>query len=381
MTVARFAGIEPFGIEAVAAAAGADPDVLRMENLDTDIPAPPSAVAATRDAVGRDDANSYLPFTGLRVLREAVARRLTGQTGRPYDPASEIVISSGGLAGILSALLATVDSGDEVVVTDPTYAGLLQRVRLVGARPRQVPCTVVNGRWRLDTDELTRSIGPRTRALLMMSPTMPSGLLLTDDEWRAVAAACDRVGAWLIYDAAMESIRYDGHPYRHPARLLPDRTITVGSAAKEFRMIGWRVGWVGAPRAILSDIAQAVIYNTVVPSGFSQLGVAAALTDPDPGVAAAVAEWERRRDTVLDQLDGLPIVAPDGGWSALLDAPACGHDAPELSRRLLTHGRVAATPMTTWGERVAPRYVRLVFSNEPVARLATLRDRVTAALA
>jgi len=381
MTVARFAGIEPFGIEAVAAAAGADPDVLRMENLDTDIPAPPSAVAATREAVGQDDANSYLPFTGLGVLRDAVARRLTEQTGRAYDPASEIVISSGGLAGILSALLATVDSGDEVVVTDPTYAGLLQRVRLVGAQPRQVPCTVVNGRWRLDTDELARSVGPRTRALLMMSPTMPSGLLLDDDEWRAVATACDRVGAWLIYDAAMESIRYDGNPYRHPARLLPERTITVGSAAKEFRMIGWRVGWIGAPRAILSDIAQAVIYNTVVPSGFAQLGVAAALNDPDPGVAAAVAEWERRRDTVLEQLRGLPIVAPDGGWSALLDAPACGHDAAELSRRLLTHGRIAATPMTTWGERVAPRFVRLVFSNEPVARLATLRDRVTAALA
>jgi aspartate/methionine/tyrosine aminotransferase len=382
MSVARFAGVEPFGIEAVAAAAGTDPDVLRMENLDTDLAPPSAAVAATREAVGRDDANSYLPFTGLTVLREAVARRLTDQTGRTYDPTTEVVISSGGLAGILSALLATVDSGDEVVVTDPTYAGLLQRIRLVGAVPRQVPSVVVDGRWRLDTDELARVVTPRTRALLLMSPTMPSGLLLTEEEWHSVAQACDRVGAWLIYDAAMENIRYDGHPYRHPAQLAPltERTITVGSAAKEFRMIGWRVGWVVAPRGILADIAQAVIYNTVVPSGFAQLGVAAALTDPAAGVAEAVAEWQRRRDTVLAQLDGLPVVTPDGGWSALLDASACGFSAAELSQRLLTAGRVAATPMTTWGERVAPRYVRLVFSNEPVSRLEGLRDRVLAAL-
>src|SRR5687767_12074322 len=131
MFVARFAGVEPFGIEAVASAAGADPDVLRMENLDTDLAPPPAAVAATREAAGLDDANSYLPFTGLAVLREAVGRRLTDQTGRAYDPNAEVVISSGGLAGILSALLATVDAGDEVVVTDPTYAGLLQRIRLV----------------------------------------------------------------------------------------------------------------------------------------------------------------------------------------------------------------------------------------------------------
>lgn len=382
MPVARFAGVEPFGIEAVAAAAGADPDVLRMENLDTDLAPPPAAVTATREAVGLDDANSYLPFTGLAVLREAVGQRLTEQTGRAYDPTTEVVISSGGLAGILSALLATVDTGDEVVVTDPTYAGLLQRIRLVGAVPRQVPSMVAEGRWRLDTDALARAVGPRTRALLLMSPTMPSGLMLTADEWRSVAEACDRAGAWLIYDAAMENIRYDGRPYLHPAQLpgLAERTITVGSAAKEFRMIGWRVGWVAAPRAILSDIAQAVIYNTVVPSGFAQLGVAAALTARDAGVAEAVAEWQRRRDVLLAQLDGLPVVAPDGGWSALLDAHACGLTAPDLSQRLLDAGRIAATPMTTWGERVAPRYVRLVFSNEPVSRLEGLRERVRAAL-
>jgi aspartate/methionine/tyrosine aminotransferase len=110
MPIHRLADVEPFGIEAVAKAAGTDPDVLRLENLDTDLPPPPAAVAATRQAVGQDDANSYLPFTGLAVLREAVAQRLTAQTGRPYDPDTELVISSGGLAGVLSTLLATADA-------------------------------------------------------------------------------------------------------------------------------------------------------------------------------------------------------------------------------------------------------------------------------
>ncbi|HWG99284.1 MAG TPA: pyridoxal phosphate-dependent aminotransferase [Pilimelia sp.] len=382
MSVRRLAEVEPFGIEAVAAAAGSAPDVLRLENLDTDLPPPPAAVAATRRAVGRDEANSYLPFTGLPELRRAVADRLVRQTGRHYDPDTEVVISSGGLAGVLSVLLATVDAGDEVVVTDPGYAGLLHRIRLVGAIPRQVPHVVVGNRWRLDTDELARAVGPRTRVVLMVNPGMPTGALLTDADWRAVAAACERVGAWLVYDAALERIVYARRPAEHPVRLpeLAERTITVGSPAKEYRMIGWRVGWIAGPRPVMADVAQGVVYNTVVPSGFAQLGVAAALTTPDDGVAAAVARWRHRRDTVLDQLRDLPVIVPEGGWCALLDAAACGPGAAALSRRLLARGRVAATPMTTWGARVAPRYLRLVFSNEPVHRLATLRDRMAAAL-
>ena len=138
----RFARIQPFGIDKVAAAVGGDPDVLRMENLDTDIAPPPSAVMATREAVGNKAANSWLPFTGTLALRQAVAHRLRQQTGLAYDPRSEVVITGGALAGMLSVLLATVDHGDEVIVTDPTYAGMVNRVRLAGAVPVFVPLNV-----------------------------------------------------------------------------------------------------------------------------------------------------------------------------------------------------------------------------------------------
>jgi len=378
----RFRDIQPFGIDQVAAAAGDAPDVLRMENLDTDIPLPPSAVAATRDAVGTDEANSWLPFTGLAPLREAVAERLQAQTGRAYDPLAEVVITSGALPGLLSALLATVDHGDEVVVTDPTYAGFIGRIRLAGARPVFVPLVVVNGRWRLDLDRLAEAVTSKTRALVLMSPSMPSGHVFSDQEWGAVADACERADCWLFYDAAMDQILFDGIAPRHPASLghLTERTITLGGVSKNYRMIGWRVGWAVGPADVMGDVAFAAIYNTTVTSGFGQIGAHAALTAGDDGVSDAVREWQARRDLILQELQGLPVVIPEGGWSLLVDAEAAGTEAHELSKRLLEHGRIAATPMTAWGSEVAPRYVRLVYANEPLERLRGIGERVRAAL-
>jgi aspartate/methionine/tyrosine aminotransferase len=378
----RFRDIQPFGIDQVAAAAGEAPDVLRMENLDTDVPPPPSAVAATREAVGTDAANSWLPFTGLADLREAVAMRVGQQAGRAYDPLAEVVITSGSLPGLLSALLATVDHGDEVVVTDPTYAGFIGRIRLAGARPVFVPLVVVDGRWRLDLDGLTQAMTSKTRAALLMSPSMPSGHAFADDEWTAVADACERVDSWLLYDAGMDQILFDGIASLHPASLGPltERTITLGGVSKNHRMIGWRVGWAVGPAPVMGDVALAAIYNTTVTSGFAQMGARAALTGPDDGVADAVAEWQARRDLIVTELDDLPVVVPDGGWSLLLDAEALGTNAPALSKRLLDQGRIAATPMTAWGQDVAPRYVRLVYANEPLDRLRGIGERVRAAL-
>jgi aspartate/methionine/tyrosine aminotransferase len=378
----RFRDIQPFGIDRVAAAAGDAPDVLRLENLDTDLPLPAAAVEATRDAVGTDDANSWLPFTGLAPLREAVAERLRAQTGRAYDPLAEVVITSGGMPGLLSALLGTVDHGDEVIVTDPTYAGFIGRVRLTGARPVFVPLVVADGRWRLDLDRLAAAVTSDTRALMLMSPSMPSGHVYSDEEWAAVIEACERADCWLLYDAAMDQILFDGIAPRHPASFdqLTERTITIGSVSKNLRMIGWRVGWVAGPAEVMADVAFAAIYNTTVTSGFAQHGAHAALTAADDGVAAAVAELEARRNLILEELEGLPVVIPEGGWSLLVNASELGIEAPELSSRLLERGRIAATPMTAWGHEVAPRHVRFVYAREPLERLRGIGDRVRAAL-
>ncbi|MFI6296996.1 pyridoxal phosphate-dependent aminotransferase [Nonomuraea sp. NPDC050790] len=377
---ARFAHVQTFDIDRVAAAAGSDPDVLRMENLDTDVPPPPNAVAATARALTDGQGNSWLPFNGLPVLREALAADLRERTGLDYDPARQILVTSSGTAAVMPVLLATTEPGQRVVLTDPTYAGLLQRVRLAGAQPHLVPLRVEGGMWRLDRDALAQVT--EAAAIIMMSPSMPAGVVLTREDWSAVAEACERLDAYLIYDAAMERIVFSGHPRINPCTVdgLAARTIIIGSVSKEYRMIGWRIGWVAGPADILSRVLVAVTYNTTVAGGFSQIGAAVALSEPS-GVAEAVAEYQARHEAVVRALDGLvPLVRAAGGWSCLVDAEELGIGARELSDRLLARGRVAATPMTAWGEEVARRYVRLVYSNEPVKRLDELRDRFTAAL-
>ncbi len=381
MSVQRLAGIPGFSIDRVAAAAGSDPEVLRLENLDTDLAPPAAAIAATRAVLDSDDANSYLPFTGRLDLCSAVARRLSAQTGNAYG-AGQVVITCGGTEGLFDALLALTDPGDEVVLTSPTYAGMINRVRLAGAVPRLVPFIPSSAGWRLDLDALRAAVNPRTRVLFLMSPSMPSGAVLNAEEWQAVAALCRDRGLWLLYNAAMERILFDAQPYIHPATLpgMAERTITVGSVSKEYRMIGWRVGWVAGPADIMSDIARAHIYNVVTPTGIAQAGALAALEIGTDAITAAVEEWQRRRDTVMDQLRAFRVIPAAGGWSLLLDVSALNYDSFTASRLLLERGKIAATPMRDWGDPDCDRYVRLVFSNERVERLAELRARVTRAL-
>ncbi len=385
MTVSRLRDIPGIGVDVVgdAADAAADPGILRLENLDTDLRPPPVAVELTRAAIDDDAANSYLPFQGHQALREAAAAHVGRLARRAYDPDTECVAVAGGLNGILNTLLATVEPGQEVVLTDPVYAGLVNRVRLAGGVPRFVPATADASGWTIDPERLAAAVSPVTAAVLMMGPSMPTGLVLDDRHWSALAAALERHPAWLIYDAAMERIRFDGRPPSHPAAYpgLAGRTITVGSASKELRMIGWRVGWVAGPADVLADIKLVGLTNVIGQVGIAQAAVAAALADAgaDADVAAATGVWQRRCQTVLDQLAGYPVVRPHGGWSLLIDARPLGLTPAALSRRLFDHGQVAATPMDGWGPS-GPDYLRLVFANEPAERLADLGDRFRRAL-
>lgn len=379
----RLGDIVGFQIDRVAAAAEADPEVLRLENLDTDIPPPAAAVEATRAAVGQDDANSYLPFLGSAELRAAAAAHVTRLSGVTYDPDAQTIITAGGTEGLFNALLALIEPGDEVVVTDPTYAGMLYRVRLAGGVARFAPFVARDGGWALDLDRFRDAVTDRTRVIFLMNPSIPSGAVLTREDWEEIARVCEKRGIWLLYNAAMERILFDGRRHIHPAGVggLADHTITVGSVSKEYRMIGWRVGWVTGPRRIMNRIGLVSIYNVVTPVGVTQPGALAALVEPaGAGVSDAVAEWERRRDTVLAETRGLPVVRGDGGWSLLVDTGALGFDGATASARLLERGRVAATPMTHWGRENAAQFVRLVFSNEPVARLRGLGERFRRAL-
>jgi aspartate/methionine/tyrosine aminotransferase len=375
----RLAALPELGVDAAARAAGEDPDVLRLENLDTDIPPPAAVLEQTHASIGVDAANSYLPFTGSLDLRNAVAERLERQTAIAYDPEQDVVITCGGTEGMFDALLATVQEGDEVIVTDPTYVGMVSRVRMAGATPVGVPFRRHDDAWRLDLDVLHASVSDRTRALFVMNPSMPSGAVLDDDEWDAIATICRDRECWLIYNAAMERIVFDDRPIVQPAALdgMADRVITVGSVSKQWRMIGWRVGWVAGPREVMRDVIRAHVFNVVTPVSLTQAAAATALRTPDDDAKRAVAEWQRRRDTVVAELAPYDPVPAAGGWSLLVDTNI---GAREACKRLLDEGRVAATPMDGWGEVNGPQFVRIVFANEPVARLEGLGERFARAL-
>jgi aspartate/methionine/tyrosine aminotransferase len=382
MSVRRLDDIPGFNIDRVAAAAGNDPEILRMENLDIDLSPPAAAIQATHAALDDPASNSWLPFTGRDDLKEAVAAYIERRGGPRYDGRREVVITCGEGDAMLDALFCLIDPGDEVILTDPTYAGMLNRVRLAGGIPVLVPLRVVDDDWRLDVEALHAAVTDRTRVIFINNASFPSGWVASALEWEAIASVCRERDIRLLYWAGFESVLFNGRTVQHPAALtgMRNRTVTVSSVTLEQRMIAWRVGWIVAPNGLLDDASRVHIYNGLVPSGFAQVGARVALEVGDTDLAAANAECERRRDETLRQLEGLPVVRAAGGWSLLLDVKTLGLDCVDVSRHLLDH-KVAATPMRGWGGEVADRHVRFVFSTEPLDRLALLGERVRPALA
>jgi N-succinyldiaminopimelate aminotransferase len=384
MSVSRLQHITKIGVEQMGDLADSleDAEVLRLENLDTDLRPPKSALEFTRQAVWDDNANSYLPFFGLDVMRQAAANLVGKQSGQEYDWKTECVISAGGLSGILNVLLATLEPGDQVLMTDPIYVGLINRVRLAGGVPVFVPLFPSVAGWRLDIDALKKIDPKKVCAALLMSPAMPTGAVFTQNEWKALIEFCQAADCWLINNTAMERILFNGRRVIHPASFsgMRDKVITVGSASKEYRMIGWRVGWVVGPAEIIADVARVSISNVVCQTGIAMGAVAAAINDPDDGIPESVAIWQERHDVLLNELTGFNAIPAHGGWSFLVDVSSLGYDGPSASKRLLELGQIAATPMENWGSEKSKNYVRLVYSNEPVQRLRGSKERFRQAL-
>jgi aspartate/methionine/tyrosine aminotransferase len=384
VSVSRLDFITRIGVEQMGDLADSlgDPNVLRLENLDTDTPPPLSAIKYTKTAITSNDANSYLPFLGLDCVRQAATALVARQSSQDYDWKTESIISAGGLAGIFNTLLATLEPGDRVLMTDPTYVGLINRVRLAGGVPEFVPLIPSTDGWTLDRDALANIDPAPVKALLMMSPSMPTGAVLSNEDWEWLSGFCTAADCWLINDAAMERILFDDREVIHPASFpgMRDKVITVGSASKEYRMIGWRVGWVVGPAAIVADIARVSISNVVCQTGIAMGAVATAINDKNDGIAEFVRDLQARRDLIIDELAEFRVIPPQGGWSLLVDVSPLGIDGATASRLLLEKGGIAATAMLNWGGTRCRNYIRLVFSNEPVERLRGIGDRFRLAL-
>src|SRR3954467_3238056 len=217
--------------------ADAKPGAFRLENADSYLTPPEHVLAATRDAVGDDDHNSYLPLRGLRTMRDAVAHRLREDFGLEYDPEGEIVISSGAGESLLNALLTLIDPGDRVLLTNPTYSGMAQRVRLAGGVQA---FTALDASWRLDPSRLA-SDARGCRVLFFASPCMPCGTVFTAEETAAISDAAVSNDAWIVFNGTADKVAFGGRSVTLPGPR--ERTILVGGLSKNYAMPGWRVGW------------------------------------------------------------------------------------------------------------------------------------------
>jgi aspartate/methionine/tyrosine aminotransferase len=354
--------------------------VIRLENADTYLAPAQHVVQATRDAVGGDRYNSYLPLHGLPELRRAIADRYVADYGLDYDPDGEVIVTCGTGEAMLDVLLSYVNPGDGVLLTNPTYNGMAQRVRL--AEGVQIFTDLVEAHgWRLDLASI-REHTSVCRVVFYGAPSMPTGTVFTDEETASLADVARAADALVVFNGTVDKIVFDRRHVVHPATLpgMRQRTITVGAISKNYNMMGWRVGWVVGPRDLLRPVYDMHIFNGIMASGFAQAGATAALTGPQDGVAASVATYQRNRDVLLQGLaaiPGLQVHAPEGGYFFIANIGALGVSSQKFCERLLAEEDVATTPMGAWGrDDFGSEHVRFIFTNEPAERLQEAARRI-----
>lgn len=319
-----------------------------------DFRTPAHVTQAAVEALGRGR-TSYPDNRGEPMLREAVALKLTRDNGISYDPASEILITTGATFGIYAALAALIEEGDEALLPDPIYDAYQSPILLAGGRVRRVPTSISNGRFELSIDALEAAVTPACRVLLLNSPWNPVGTVLTEHELRDIGEFVVRQNLVLISDEIYESIVYDGRRHVSPAGLsaeLRARTVIVQSLSKTYAMTGWRVGYCAAPESIVRTMFLVLQQSSRGPATFVQDAAAAALTGPQQSVEQMRSEYSTRRSRTLTALSGVPRVrplSPEGGFFTMLDVRELGLPSDEVRRLLLFEHGVAVVHGAAYG--------------------------------
>jgi aspartate/methionine/tyrosine aminotransferase len=348
-------------------------------------PAPDVLKEAAVRAI-RDDINQYAITWGARRLREAVARKYAEWYGLSVDPETEVTITCGATEAMIATLLALVDPGDEVIVFEPFYENYGPDTILCDARPVYVPL------WPgqpLDLDRLAAAFGPRTRAIIVNTPSNPSGRVLTRAELEAIAALCQRHGAWAVTDEIYEHIRMSGEHI--PLATLPgmrDRTVTISGASKTFSITGWRIGTIIAPGTATAAIRKVHDFLTVGAPAPLQEGLAVALdTIPRSYYEGIAADYTRRRELLFSAVvaAGFRATAPEGAYYILADfSPLSDQDDTTFAHWLARERGVAPVPGSSFFSRpeLGRSWVRFVFCKtddllqEAAARLLGRGNRV-----
>ena len=302
------------------------------------------------DAAMRRGLNQYPPMTGVPALREAVAGKIERLYGRRYDPGSEVTITAGATQAILTAILALVHPGDEVILLDPSYDSYDPNVELAGAVPVHVPLTP--GTFRPDFDRIAAALTPSTRAIVVNTPHNPSGTIWTEAEMQRLAALLAPTRVLVISDEVYEHMVFDGARHesiaRHPA--LAERGLIVSSFGKTYHVTGWKIGYVAAPAALMAEFRKVHQFNVFTVNTPMQHALAAYMADARPYLELG-AFYQRKRDRFRAGLAGTGLVplASEGTYFQCVDYREVSDETEEsLCRRLTSQVGVAAIPLSAF---------------------------------
>ncbi|MEM9012847.1 MAG: pyridoxal phosphate-dependent aminotransferase [Pseudomonadota bacterium] len=319
-------------------AAGRDVIGLGAGEPDFDTPQNIKDAAIAALAAGQ---TKYTAPDGIPELKEAIAQKFARENGLSYSPA-QISVGTGGKQVLYNALVATLDPGDEVIIPAPYWVSYPDMVLLGGGTPVPVATTAANG-FKLTAEALEAAITPRTKWLILNSPSNPSGAGYTAAELRALLSVVEaHAHVWVMTDDMYEHIVYPPFGFATPAAVLPslaERTLTVNGVSKAYAMTGWRIGYAGGPEQLIAAMRKVQSQSTSNPCSISQWAAVEALTGPQDYIAESRVAFERRRNLVVEMLnaaEGIACPTPEGAFYVYPSIAGCiGKTAPS-GRRIET---------------------------------------------
>ena len=334
----------------------------------------PELLAAVERAM-RAGLNQYPPMAGVLPLREAIAGKVGALYGRSYDPGTEITVTAGATQAILTAILAIVHPGDEVIVLEPCYDSYVPNIELAGGKVVRVALSA--GTFRPDFDAIAAALNPRTRAILVNTPHNPSATVWSRDDLDRLATLLRPTETLLIADEVYEHMVFDGVPHAsaasHPE--LAARAFVVSSFGKTYHVTGWKVGYVLAPRVLTDEFRKVHQFNVFTVNTPVQHGLADYMRDPRPYLELP-AFYQRKRDLFREGLarTRLRLLPSQGSYFQCVDCSAVSDlDEAGFCRWLTTEVGVAAIPLSAfYDDGRNQKLARFCFAKRDETLLAAL---------
>ena len=360
----------------VMSALAAEKNAVNLGQGFPDFSCDPLLVDAVTNAM-KQGFNQYPPMAGIAPLREAVAAKIAALYRHSYDAGSEITITAGATQAIITAILAVVHPGDEVIVLDPCYDSYVPNIELTGGVPVRVPLTP--GIFRPDFARIAAAITPRTRAILVNSPHNPTGTVWTEQEMLNLQELLAPTNILLISDEVYEHMVFDGQPHQSAARFagLAARAFIVSSFGKTYHVTGWKVGYVAAPADLTAEFRKVHQFNVFTVNTPAQYGLAAYLQDAGP-YQRLPAFYQRKRDLFREGLrhTRFRLLPGEGTYFQCADiSEASKLSEADFCKWLTSEIGVAAIPLSAfYGDGFDQRVVRFCFAKkDETLRLALER--------